>query len=57
MFSRFCGNIETLLLNEATTIAQSIKEKVEPLPKTPRLKLNKDNNNLDDINNIQEKIK
>ena len=57
MFSRFCGNIETLLLNEATSIAQSIKDKVEPLPKTPRLKLNKDNNHLDEINSIQEKIK
>jgi len=41
MFNRFCGNIETLLLNEATSIAQSIKDKGDPIPKTPRLKSNK----------------
>jgi hypothetical protein len=41
MFTKFCNNIETLLLNEATSITQSIKDKSEPAPKTPRLKTTK----------------
>ena len=41
MFTKFCSNIETLLLNEATSIAQSIKDKPEPIPKTPKLKTTK----------------
>ena len=36
MFDKFCNNIETLLLNEAVSINNSMKEKSESPPKTPK---------------------
>ena len=46
MFVQFCNDIENLLLKEALSISDSMKDKTGTSTKTPRLKTDKNNNIL-----------